>query len=69
MPIIQITLVAGRSEEDTQNCILEVARTVSRTLHAPLSTVRVMVVEVPATRFAVGDVLKSDGGVGMGDTA
>jgi 4-oxalocrotonate tautomerase len=61
MPIIQITLISGRSEEATQNCIREVARTVSRTLNAPLSTVRVMVTEVPATRFAVGDVLKSDG--------
>jgi 4-oxalocrotonate tautomerase len=66
MPIIQITLISGRSEEATQNCIREVARTVSRTLNAPLSTVRVMVTEVPATRFAVGDVLKSDGAAAGG---
>ncbi|WP_081651577.1 tautomerase family protein [Cupriavidus sp. WS] len=60
MPIIQISLVAGRPEEDVQHCIREVARTVSRTLHAPLSSVRVMVNEVPPTRFAVGDTLKSE---------
>lgn len=60
MPIIHVTLVAGRSEGDVQNFIREVARVAHRTLHAPLSTVRVMVNEVPASRFAVGDVLKSD---------
>lgn len=60
MPIIQVTLVAGRSESDVQNFIREVARVAHTTLHAPLNTVRVMVNEVPPTRFAVGDVLKSD---------
>lgn len=60
MPIIQITLVAGRSAEQIDECIREVARTASRTLAAPIETVRVMVTELPPSRFAVGDRLKSD---------
>lgn len=60
MPIVQITLVEGRPEEDVQNCIREVARTVQRTLNAPMQSVRVMVNYVPPNRFSVGDRLKSD---------
>lgn len=60
MPIIHVTLVAGRDEAKVQDFIREVARVASRTLDAPLQTVRVMVDEVPPSRFAVGDTLKSD---------
>jgi 4-oxalocrotonate tautomerase len=60
MPIIQITLVEGRDSQAIERCIKEVAHTVSNTLGAPLNTVRVMVTELPPSRFAVGDVLKSE---------
>jgi len=60
MPIIHITLVAGRDNAKVERCIREVARTVADTLDAPLETIRIMVNEVPASRFAVGDRLKSD---------
>jgi len=69
VPIVQITLVEGRDDQVVARCIKEVARTVSASLGAPLETVRVVVTEVPADRWAVGDVLKSEaaasrGGVG-----
>jgi 4-oxalocrotonate tautomerase len=60
MPIIQVTLVEGRAEEKIQQFIRQVARVASETLNAPIQTVRVMVNEVPPTRFAVGERLKSD---------
>lgn len=60
MPIIQVTLVAGRPEETVQEFIREVALTAHRVLDAPIESVRVMVDEVPPTRFAVGTRLKSD---------
>ncbi|SEM52580.1 4-oxalocrotonate tautomerase [Pseudoxanthomonas sp. GM95] len=60
MPIIHITLVQGRPEEKIQQFIRQVAQVASDTLDAPIQTVRVMVNEVPPTRFAVGDRLKSD---------
>jgi 4-oxalocrotonate tautomerase len=61
MPVIQITIVKGREDEKIQQCMREVARVVSTTLECPVETVRVMVNEVPPSRFAVGDRLKSDG--------
>jgi 4-oxalocrotonate tautomerase family enzyme len=60
MPIIQISLVAGRDSQSLENCIREVARAASVTLGAPLETVRVMLNEYPPDRFAVGDRLKSE---------
>lgn len=60
MPIVRITLVEGRDDARIEECIREVARLVSRTLDAPLQSVRVMVEELPPSRFAVGDRLKSD---------
>ncbi|MHA2787705.1 tautomerase family protein [Corynebacterium sp. S7] len=60
MPIIQVTLVEGREDEVVENFIRAVARTASETLDTPLSTIRVMVNQVPPNRFAVGDKLKSD---------
>lgn len=61
MPVIQIAIVKGREDEKIQQCIREVARVVSTTLECSIETVRVMVNEVPPSRFAVGDRLKSDG--------
>lgn len=60
MPIIHVTLVEGRDGARVETLIRELARTAARTLDAPLSSVRVVVDERPANRFAVGDVLKSD---------
>ncbi|MGC2865422.1 tautomerase family protein [Corynebacterium glutamicum] len=60
MPIIQVTLVEGRDDAVVANFIKEIAQTASRTLDAPLSTVRVMVNSLPPTHFAVGDKLKSE---------
>lgn len=60
MPVVQITVVEGRDNELIENCIRNVARTVSESLKAPIETVRVLVNELPQNRFAVGDRLKSD---------
>lgn len=60
MPIVQITLVEGRDNELVEDCIKNVAKTVSESLHAPIETVRVMINELPPNRFAVGQKLKSE---------
>ena len=60
MPIVQITLVEGRKEAVMSECVREVARTVSRVLDAPLSSVRVFVHLTKPTLFAVGDKTKAD---------
>jgi 4-oxalocrotonate tautomerase family enzyme len=60
MPIVTINMVAGRDRAVVQDCLREVARTVSRTLDAPLSSVRVLVNEVDPELWTVGATLKSD---------
>ncbi|WIG17316.1 tautomerase family protein [Kocuria rosea] len=60
MPIVTINMVAGRDRAVVQECLREVARTVSRTLDAPLSSVRVLVNEVDPELWTVGTTLKSD---------
>lgn len=60
MPIVEITLVQGRSNEEIEKCIRQVAKTVHECLNAPLESIRVFVTELPPNRFAVGDKLKSD---------
>jgi 4-oxalocrotonate tautomerase len=60
MPVIQMTLVQGRDNEVIETSIKNVARTVAESLNAPIESVRVIVNEVPANRFAVGTLLKSE---------
>jgi 4-oxalocrotonate tautomerase len=60
MPIVTINMVAGRDRSVVQECLREVAKTVSRTLNAPLSSVRVLVNEVDPELWTVGTTLKSE---------
>ncbi|GGG71996.1 hypothetical protein GCM10011374_40930 [Kocuria dechangensis] len=60
MPIVTINMVAGRDRAMVQDCLREVAKTVSRTLDAPLSSVRVLVNEVDPELWSVGTTLKSE---------
>jgi len=60
MPLVQISLVEGRDDEVIKRCIKEVARTVHRTLDAPLASIRVIVQQVPASRWGVGDETRDE---------
>lgn len=60
MPIVQISVVEGRDAETLKRCIKEVARTVHQALGAPLWAIRVIVHQVPATHWAVGDETRDD---------
>jgi 4-oxalocrotonate tautomerase len=61
MPIVQITVVEGRDAAALKNCVKEVARTVHKTLGAPLATIRVIIVhQVPASLWAVGDETRDE---------
>ncbi len=55
MPLVQITLVQGRDDAVVTECMREVARTVHRTLGAPLDSIRVVVTQVPGAHWGVGD--------------
>jgi len=60
MPLVQITLIEGRDKEIVKNCMREVARTVHRTLGAPMPSIRVIVTQLPASQWAIGDEVRED---------
>lgn len=62
MPIINISILEGRSEEKITSLIKNVTETVSETLDAPKENIRVIVTEVPKTRWAVGGVTMKERG-------
>ena len=60
MPIVQISLVKGRDEATLKRFVKDVARTVHESLGAPMPTIRVILNEVPATHWAIGDETRDD---------
>lgn len=56
MPLVEVTMVDGRTGEQIRSLIREVHAAVCRALQAEPATVRVIVREVPATHWAAGDV-------------
>jgi 4-oxalocrotonate tautomerase family enzyme len=60
MPFVTINMLAGRDRSMVQECLREVAKTISRTLDAPLSSVRVVANEVDPELWTVGSTLKSE---------
>ena len=56
MPLVEITLVEGRSPEQLRSLISKVTQACVDAVDAPLASVRVVLREVPSTHFAAGDV-------------
>lgn len=56
MPLVEVTLVEGRTPEQLRTLITAVTDAVVTSVAAPKDTIRVVVREVPATHFAAGDV-------------
>jgi 4-oxalocrotonate tautomerase len=56
MPLIEVTLVEGRSAEQLRALISALTRAAVESVDAPVDSVRVVIREVPATHWAAGDV-------------
>ncbi len=56
MPIVEVTLTAGRSPEQLRALISRLTDAVGETIGAPRDTTRVILREVPRTHYAAGDV-------------
>jgi len=56
MPVVEVTLVEGRSPEELRAMISAITTAVSETIAAPKANVRVIIREVPTTHFAAGNV-------------
>lgn len=59
MPIIDVTLLEGRTGADKNRLISELTDAAERALGAPRETIRVIIREVPAAHFAVAGVTKA----------
>ena len=54
MPLVHIDLMTGRSDDAIAAMMREVSQAISRTLDAPLGSVRVVVNQMQPTEYAVG---------------
>lgn len=64
MPLIQVTLIEGRSPEAKAALIRGLTEAAVSAVGAPLSAVRVILQEVPADNWGVGGVAKSASAAG-----
>lgn len=56
MPLVEVTLVEGRTPQQLRALITALTEAVVGAVGAPKPSVRVVVREVPATHWAAGDV-------------
>lgn len=56
MPLVEITLVEGRTPEQIRALMSATTEAVVASIAAPKESIRVVVREVPATHWAAGDV-------------
>jgi 4-oxalocrotonate tautomerase len=60
MPIVNIQLIEGRSEEKIKEVIHNVTEVISSTLDAPKESIRVLVTEIPKTHWGIAGTPMSD---------
>ena len=54
MPIAQINILEGRTDEQKEELIREVTDAISRSLGAPVESVRIIITEMPKQHFGIG---------------
>jgi 4-oxalocrotonate tautomerase len=59
MPIVDITLIEGRTDEDKTRLLQKVADAIHEAIAAPKETIRIIIREVPPNHFSVGGVAKT----------
>jgi 4-oxalocrotonate tautomerase len=67
MPLIEVTMVEGRTPEQVRALISGLTRAASEAVGAPMANVRVVVREVPSTHWAAGDVTIAERTMREGD--
>ncbi|MGA5508172.1 tautomerase family protein [Streptomyces umbrinus] len=60
MPLVEISVVAGRPPEKIRDLIHQVHAAVRDSLDAPDAAVRVLVREIPPEHWAAGDITKAE---------
>ncbi|MBL3556395.1 MULTISPECIES: 2-hydroxymuconate tautomerase [Marinobacter] len=54
MPIAQLYIIEGRTDEQKETLIQEVSEAMSRSLDAPMERIRVVITEMPKQHFGIG---------------
>ena len=54
MPIAQVNIMAGRTDEQKAKMIAAVTEAIHDSLGAPRETIRVLVNEIPSTHWGIG---------------
>lgn len=60
MPVIQVQMMQGRTEEKIKLLISNITDTVSETLDVPKERVRVLINEIPKTHWGIAGVPQSE---------
>ena len=60
MPLIQVNMASGRTDEQKKAMLSAITEAVHSTIGAPLDSIRVWVNEFPATDYMAAGVLLSD---------
>ena len=53
MPLVQLTIVEGRSPEKKEELIAELTETINRVIDAPYESIRVSINEIPAAHWGI----------------
>ncbi|MEX2473828.1 2-hydroxymuconate tautomerase [Marinobacter sp.] len=53
MPIAQLYILEGRTDEQKERLIREVSEAMSRSIDAPIERVRVIITEMPKNHFGI----------------
>ena len=56
MPLIEVTLIEGRTAEQKSALITEVTDAVERSVGAPRAAIRVVIRELPPEHWAIGGI-------------
>ncbi|MGV9633084.1 tautomerase family protein [Nocardia rhamnosiphila] len=56
MPLVEVTIGAGRSDEQIRTMMREIHQALLRTVNTAPEHIRVIVREVPRTHWATGDI-------------
>jgi 4-oxalocrotonate tautomerase len=59
MPIVEITMIEGRSEEAKLRLHAKVTDAIHEAIDAPKESVRIIIREVPPLHFSAGGVVKT----------
>jgi len=60
MPLIQVTMIEGRTAEQKHALLAAITQAVHETIGAPVDSIRAWVTDVPGDQFMTAGVLASD---------